>query len=34
MQPDTMTEHIEEGDIAIVGDREEAQEALIDLKFH
>ena len=31
MQPDTMTEHIEEGDIAIVGDREEAQSALINL---
>ena len=31
MQPDTMTEHIEEGDIAIVGDREEAQAALINL---
>lgn len=31
MQPDNMTEHIEEGDIAIVGDREEAQAALINL---
>ena len=31
MQPDTMSEHIEEGDIAIVGDREEAQAALINL---
>ena len=32
MQPNSMTEHIEAGDIAIVGDREEAQAALIDLK--
>ncbi|WP_195987288.1 putative manganese-dependent inorganic diphosphatase [Clostridium sp. D53t1_180928_C8] len=31
MQPDTMSEHIEEGDIAIVGDREEAQAELINL---
>ena len=31
MQPDTMSGHIEEGDIAIIGDREEAQEALIKL---
>ena len=31
MQPDTMSEHIEAGDIAIVGDREEAQAALINL---
>ena len=31
MQPDTMTGHIEEGDIAIVGDREEAQAELIKL---
>ena len=31
MQPDTMPGHIEEGDIAIVGDREEAQAALINL---
>ena len=33
MQADTMTEHIEEGDIAIVGDREEAQTALIKLNI-
>lgn len=31
MQPDTMSEHIEAGDIAIVGDREEAQAELINL---
>lgn len=31
MQPDTMTGHIEECDIAIVGDREEAQAELIKL---
>ncbi|MEN8077979.1 putative manganese-dependent inorganic diphosphatase [Clostridioides difficile] len=31
MQPDTMSGHIEEGDVAIVGDREEAQAALINL---
>ena len=31
MPPDTMTGHIEEGDIAIVGDREEAQAELIKL---
>ena len=31
MQPDTMTGHIEKGDIAIVGDREEAQAELIKL---
>lgn len=31
MQPDTMSGHVEEGDIAIVGDREEAQAALINL---
>lgn len=31
MQLDTMTGHIEEGDIAIVGDREEAQAELIKL---
>ena len=31
MQADTMTEHIEKDDIAIVGDREEAQVALINL---
>ena len=31
MQPDTMSEHIEAGDIAIVGDREEAQTELINL---
>ena len=30
-RPDTMTGHIEEGDIAIVGDREEAQAELIKL---
>ena len=33
MQPDTMSGHIDEGDIAIVGDREEAQAALIKLKI-
>ena len=31
MQPDTMSDHIEAGDIAIVGDREEAQAELINL---
>lgn len=31
MQPDTMSDHIEAGDIAIVGDREEAQSELINL---
>lgn len=31
MEADTITEHIEAGDIAIVGDREEAQAALINL---
>lgn len=31
MQADTMSGHVEEGDIAIVGDREEAQAALINL---
>ena len=31
MKPDTMSEHIEAGDIAIVGDREEAQAELINL---
>ncbi|WP_411170364.1 putative manganese-dependent inorganic diphosphatase [Clostridium sp. MB05] len=33
MQPDSMKDHIEEGDIAIVGDREEVQNALLDLKI-
>ncbi|SHI39329.1 manganese-dependent inorganic pyrophosphatase [Clostridium cavendishii DSM 21758] len=33
MQPESMKEIIEAGDIAIVGDRSEAQEALIDLKI-
>ena len=33
MQPDTMSGHIDEGDIAIVGDREEAQTALIKLNI-
>lgn len=33
MQPDTMSGHIDEGDIAIVGDREEAQAALINLNI-
>lgn len=33
MQPDTMSGHIDEGDIAIVGDREEAQVALIKLNI-
>ena len=33
MQPDTMSGHIDEGDIAIVGDREEAQAALIKLNI-
>lgn len=32
MQPDSMKEIIEEGDIAIVGDRDEAQESLINIK--
>jgi manganese-dependent inorganic pyrophosphatase len=32
MQPESMKEIIEEGDIAIVGDRYEAQEALLNLK--
>ena len=31
MKPDSMVDHIEAGDIAIVGDREEVQEALINL---
>lgn len=31
MTPGSMENHIEEGDIAIVGDREETQEALLDL---
>ena len=31
MEADTITEHIEAGDIAIIGDREEAQAALINL---
>lgn len=33
MQPDTMSGHIDEGDIAIIGDREEAQAALIKLNI-
>ena len=32
MQPESMKGLIEEGDIAIVGDRPEVQEALVDLK--
>jgi len=32
MQPDSMVDHIESGDIAIVGDRDEVQRALINLK--
>lgn len=32
MQPDSMKDYIEKGDIAIVGDRHEAQEALLDLE--
>ncbi|QAA31698.1 putative manganese-dependent inorganic diphosphatase [Clostridium manihotivorum] len=32
MQPDTMKEIVSAGDIAIVGDRAETQEALIDIK--
>ena len=32
MQPDTMKDFVNEGDIAIVGDRYESQEALIDIK--
>lgn len=32
MQPDSMVDHIDAGDIAIVGDREEVQRALINLK--
>ncbi|WP_418223647.1 putative manganese-dependent inorganic diphosphatase [Clostridium isatidis] len=32
MKPGSMENHIEEGDIAIVGDREEVQDALLDLK--
>lgn len=31
MQPESMKDHIEKGDIAIVGDRDEVQEALINL---
>ncbi|MGL5380871.1 putative manganese-dependent inorganic diphosphatase [Clostridium sp.] len=33
MQPESMKEHIEDGDIAIVGDREEVQSALLDLNI-
>ncbi len=32
MQPDSMVDHIDAGDIAIVGDREEVQRALINLQ--
>ncbi|WP_297416903.1 putative manganese-dependent inorganic diphosphatase [Clostridium sp.] len=32
MQPDSLKEIVEEGDIAIVGDRHDVQEALIDIK--
>lgn len=32
MQPESLKEIVDEGDIAIVGDRPEAQEALIDIK--
>lgn len=32
MQPDSLKEIVEEGDIAIVGDRPDVQEALIDIK--
>lgn len=32
MQPDSLKEIVDEGDIAIVGDRPDVQEALIDLK--
>ena len=31
MKPESMKDHIEAGDIAIVGDREEVQDALLDL---
>ena len=34
MDPKSMVDHINAGDIAIVGDREEAQVALIDKKYH
>ncbi|GAB6167678.1 putative manganese-dependent inorganic diphosphatase [Clostridium carnis] len=33
MQPESMKDHIDEGDIAIVGDREEVQNALLDLNI-
>ena len=33
MKPDSMTEYIEAGDITIVGDREEVQNALLDLNI-
>lgn len=33
MKPESMKDHIEEGDIAIVGDREEVQSALLDLNI-
>lgn len=33
MKPESMKDHIEEGDIAIVGDREEIQSALLDLNI-
>ncbi|MFW2487115.1 putative manganese-dependent inorganic diphosphatase [Clostridium chromiireducens] len=32
MQPDSLKEFVDEGDIAIVGDRHDVQEALIDIK--
>lgn len=32
MQPDSMVDHIDAGDISIVGDREEVQRALINLR--
>ena len=33
MKPESMKDHIEAGDIAIVGDREEVQDALLDLNI-
>lgn len=33
MKPESMKDHIEDGDITIVGDREEVQDALLDLNI-
>ena len=33
MRPESMKDHIDEGDIVIVGDREEVQDALLDLNI-